>query len=181
MAYKLAAFRSMFSRAYTHITRWRNRKAEVDYIFTQGHKYGYTFKVLNGLWSKVSESVLSVQQATLPTQPGLDTRPCRDIVYDVTLYKILNKALKHGNHRIAWKRGAILFNSLRNEKDNIPKDRKAGVYSIPICSNDDDRMCYYICSTARNLSKRINEHKNDIITGKLSTALAIMHINMILP
>lgn len=74
------------------------------------------------------------------------------------------------NYKIVYKRGKTIYNSLRNAKEPIPNNRK-GIYEIPIV-NDDNTIQYYIGSTARNISKRVNEHKADIRAGRLNTALA---------
>lgn len=81
--------------------------------------------------------------------------------------------MKDGKYRMAWRRGCTIFGNLRNGKESVPKDRKAGIYSIPIQYSANNNVHYYIGSTCRNLRTRLKEHKADIHAGRLSTALAI--------
>lgn len=85
------------------------------------------------------------------------------------MYNTLNDR----NFSIIWKRGRIVFSTLRNGKDKIPEERRAGVYSVPIYFKEENSTKYYIGSTTRSLTKRMNEHKQDIANARLSTALAI--------
>lgn len=76
-------------------------------------------------------------------------------------------------HKIVWKRGKTVFDCFRNAKDQVPADRRAGIYEIPIINKDECSLQYYLGSTARNLCKRLNEHKADIMAGRLTTALVM--------
>lgn len=173
MPYKLAGFRSMFSRAYTRIIKWQDRRQEVAYIFAQGRKYCFTDKLMQGVWNKVSRYMQKAPEGTPQVQQDKDTCPFADITYYSTMDKVLKRALKDGRYRMARKRGPTIFNILRNEKDHILNSRKSGVYSIPLYSRDEGTTQYYIGSTKRNLDKMLKEHKADIKAGRMSTALAI--------
>lgn len=170
--YKLATFRSMYSRACMHITKWSDRLKEVHYIMAQVYIFGYTYNVMIRIWKKIAGRMLSPQCIPIRSQDTNNTRRYVDLKYDKRFSNLLNRLAKSSDRKIAWKRGSTVFDNKKNAKEPIPKHRKPGIYTIPIYNNSAGKKQCYVGSTTRNVSKRISEHKADIMNGKLTTALA---------
>lgn len=122
-----------------------------------------------GVWNKVSRALLNPCPKPSNRQFTLDTSRFIDVIYDKMLSKICNRMIRSLDRKIVWRRGNTLYECLRNVKDWIPDNRKADIYEIPIFNKDEGCLEYYLGSTAR--SKWLNEHKADIIAGRLTMAL----------
>lgn len=127
---------------------------------------------MHGIWNKISRSLSNASPRLANRQLAPDTCRYLDLTYDKMLIKICDKMVRSSDYKIAWKRGSTLHNNLWNAKDPTPDSRKSGVYEIPLFNKDERCLQFCIGSTARNISKRINEHKADITAGRLATALA---------
>lgn len=169
--YKKAAFWSLFTRALTYCTEKEDLKKELDYIKTVGLQHGYsrTFltKVLNQVKSKITKSANRAGD-----NPDNIQQHYTSIPYHLKNVNIVKKTIKNKNKCIATKRNPTVFNILRNEKDRLKDWERSGVYKIPINDLQHNKETAYVGVTVRPLAKRINEHKNDIKTAKMSTSLA---------
>lgn len=90
-----------------------------------------------GVWDKISSTLLNPCPKPPIMHSTLDTSRSIDAVYDKGLSKITGKMVGPLEHKIMWKRGKTVFDCLRNAKDQVPANRRAGIYEIPIINKDE--------------------------------------------
>ncbi|XP_023213744.1 uncharacterized protein LOC111639639 [Centruroides sculpturatus] len=165
--YKMAAFNALIRRAYSHSSDRISLHAELRHIEQIANEHGYP-KIVRKLIRKWRCREVALNQA--PKEVPSNIIP---VTYNPYLKSIYNTIAKKKNIRIAYRRCATIFDILRNGKDTPNKERRPGVYTIPMIDHRWNRSLIYVGSTKRSLEVRIKEHMADILHARQNTALAV--------
>ncbi|XP_067119750.1 uncharacterized protein [Centruroides vittatus] len=170
--YKIAAFRALVRRAFTHSSSHQALNQEIKRINEIAVEHGYT-NLIRGLCRKYrkcqkqcnnqTERHLNIQENNTERIP---------ITFNPRLKSIYATISKKRQVRIAYRRCQTIFQILRNGKDPPNPIRLPGIYTIPLRDHRFDRDMVYIGSTKRTMGIRIKEHKADIAHKRLTTALS---------
>ncbi|XP_023231476.1 uncharacterized protein LOC111631461 [Centruroides sculpturatus] len=168
-SYKVAAFRALTKRAFTHHSNFEDTLAELQHIQNIATQHGYGKRLIQNLALAYSSRVYNDSSRT----NNSNNLQCVAVVeYNRHLDPIYREIAKRINKRIAYKRRNTIYNILRNSKDNIDERYAPGVYSVPLRDHRFQRDLIYIGSTIRSLDKRMREHKYDIEHNRCTTALS---------
>lgn len=66
LTHKASAFRALFRRAFTHCSTKADRDIEINEIFSQGRKHGYSNSFLNKMLSSVTKALNSKEKKKIP-------------------------------------------------------------------------------------------------------------------
>ncbi|XP_023236872.1 uncharacterized protein LOC111635958 [Centruroides sculpturatus] len=174
--YKMAAFRALTKRAFTHPTHVRDAWLEIRRIEKIAVEHGYNKALVRGLARTYARRPPSRRDSPLPSpddnrQP--DGNAKRAVVrFNRHLDPLYREIASNSRTKIAYLRTGTLYDLLRNAKDAIDLTRAPGVYSIPIRDDRFNRDLVYIGSTIRSTQKRIREHQADIKHKRHTTALS---------
>ncbi|XP_023223630.1 uncharacterized protein LOC111624892 [Centruroides sculpturatus] len=172
--YKMAAYKALIRRAFTHSSNVQARDKELTYIMRVAAEHGYR--------TAIRKMIKSYSRMYADKERLVDWRVDRKevpedmeripVTFNPYVRSIYDKIAKKRQISIAYRRCPTIFNILRNGKDPPNPSRRPGVYSVPLRDNRFDRDLIYIGSTKRSIGVRIQEHKADIRHGRTSTALA---------
>ncbi|XP_023217405.1 uncharacterized protein LOC111619817 [Centruroides sculpturatus] len=176
-SYKIAAFRALVERAYTHSSTSQALQRELNYIRKIAKEHGYS-NIIKGLCKQHRRLQNRVEEKVEVLNNGNEDSVERvPITYNPHLKAMYEKIAKIKGINIAYKRNPTIYSLLRNGKDNSNPNRLPGIYSIPLKDNRWDRPLVYIGSTKRSLATRLKEHKSDIEHNKCTTALSTYATN----
>ncbi|XP_023225839.1 uncharacterized protein LOC111626625 [Centruroides sculpturatus] len=170
--YKMAAFRALVKRAYTHSSTQQALTEELNYLESIARSHGY-----RNIIQKIAERHKQTQASsnivinTQNTSNNIENRRI-PIKFNPLLKSLYNTIAKQRNVNIAYRRCSTLFDILRNEKDGSRMERISGVYKIPIRDNRFNRDLVYVGSTKRSLEVRLKEHISDIQHNRHTTSLS---------
>lgn len=80
---------------------------------------------------------------------------------------------KNQKKTLAVKRGPTLFNLLFNGKNLLSDAEKPGIYKIPVHNKKHANQLHILEYQEETGTQSLDEHKQDVLKGKLTTALAI--------
>ncbi|XP_023217499.1 uncharacterized protein LOC111619905 [Centruroides sculpturatus] len=170
--YKMAAFRALVKRAYTHSSTQQALTEELNYLESIARSHGY-----RNIIQKITERHKQTQASsnivinTQNTSNNIENRRI-PIKFNPLLKSLYNTIAKQRNVNIAYRRCSTLFDILRNEKDGSRMEKISGVYKIPIRDNRFNRDLVYVGSTKRSLEVRLKEHISDIQHNRHTTSLS---------
>ncbi|XP_067121294.1 uncharacterized protein [Centruroides vittatus] len=162
--YKLAAFRALIRRAYIYCDNVVNRDKEIDRITQVAESLGYKKGTIAGLVKKYEMGTTRDSKYV----PNKITK----FTYNKSSKGIMKEIANRKETRMVLKRAPNLYTILRNDKDRIKKEEKAGVYKIPYENAELGIVKDYIGVTTRTLGKRLKEHKYDVRKGSNATVLS---------
>ncbi|XP_023238100.1 uncharacterized protein LOC111636945 [Centruroides sculpturatus] len=160
-AYKIAAFRTLISRAYSHCNNTKDRNEELNYIYNLARKHGVNLKAI------INKSNRSIKRRNLPHNEGVLT-----MEYNASLNNIFRRIGKAQNKRIVYKRTPTTYQLLRSDKDLVDRRTLPGVYKIPVTDSRRRSKLMYVGATGRCIKDRLAEHQANIRKKQPCTALA---------
>ncbi|XP_023220476.1 uncharacterized protein LOC111622349 [Centruroides sculpturatus] len=163
--YKLAAFRALIKRAYTHCSRMYDTRKELDYIAKLARDVGLK-------QSKVKALIQEAEKGCNKTKDKKEKKEFTVMEYRAPLSGIYRKIGVESKKKIAYKRNTTIFQMLRNDKTPIDRRLVPGVYRIPLHDKRLKKELYYIGATKRSLRERLKEHEKNIRSKQPITALA---------
>ncbi|XP_023234359.1 uncharacterized protein LOC111633935 [Centruroides sculpturatus] len=169
--YKIAAFRALTKRAFTHHSEWKDTIAELEHIQGMATQHGYG----KNLVYNIARAYIRKRESNTPDIPDvpLDGNSKRKIVeYNHHLANIYREISSRTNNKVTYSRPRSIYSLLRNGKDTLDLKCAPGVYSIPIWDDRFNNKLVYVGSTKRSLRKRLQEHKYDIDNNKHTTTLS---------
>ncbi|XP_067135187.1 uncharacterized protein [Centruroides vittatus] len=170
--YKIAAFRSLVRRAYTHSSTQQALRKELNHIEKIADTHGYRNIILR--MSERQKIRMSQNTPTMAQGNNQSTEVERiPITYNPTLKSIYESIARRRKVTVAYRRGPTIYSLLRNGKDPSDPNRMAGVYRILIKDKRFNRNLIYIGSTKRSMEVRVKEHKVDIRYNRATTSLAV--------
>ncbi|XP_067127313.1 uncharacterized protein [Centruroides vittatus] len=152
--YKLAAFRALLRRAYTHCSRMQDTRKEVDYI-----------KKIAGVGiksSKIKGLMQEIEKGNNEREEKGEKEEFTIMEYRTQLSNIYRRIGVEKNKKIGYRRNPTVFQLLRNDKAPIDRMKVPGVYRIPVQDKRRNTELYYIGATKRSLAVRIEEHKRSV-------------------
>ncbi|XP_023241943.1 uncharacterized protein LOC111640176 [Centruroides sculpturatus] len=159
-AYKIAAFRALIARAYSHCNNTKDRTDELNYIYNLAKKYGINVKAI------ISKSKTRPKKRNLPNKEGVLT-----VEYNASLNNIFRRVGKAKNKRILYKKILTTYQLLRSDKDVVDKRTPPGVYKIPVTDSRRRSKLMCIGATGRCIKDRFAEHQANIRKEQPCTAL----------
>ncbi|XP_067126607.1 uncharacterized protein [Centruroides vittatus] len=160
--YKLAAFRALLRRAYTHCSRMQDTRREVEYIK----------KIAENVGVKSSKIKRLVQEIEKGNNESKEKGEFTIMEYRAQLSNIYRRIGIEKNKKVAYRRNPTIFQLLRNDKAPIDRMKIPGVYRIPVQDKRRSTELYYIGATKRSLAVRLEEHKRNVRCRQPVTALA---------
>ncbi|XP_023239774.1 uncharacterized protein LOC111638287 [Centruroides sculpturatus] len=149
--FKVAAFRALVARAFTHCSDTSDTYNELKHIKNIAAAHGYQQSLINKLAANQLATI-----TTTDTRLNDAERKQVVITYEPSLQQIYNRIAKDLNLRVSYRRKQNIFRILSNAKDKS-EDRKApGVYRIPLQDSRFNRRITYIGSTYRSLEARLS-------------------------
>ncbi|XP_023216115.1 uncharacterized protein LOC111618776 [Centruroides sculpturatus] len=164
--YKMAAFRALIQRAFLYCSNVLDRQKEINRILHIARSLGYKEGMITTLVRKYKTNKTKTQNDGF----GKITK----FTYDRKRKAIMKEISARKESRLIFKRAPNLYRLLRNDKDSIDKEKRAGVYKIPYENRELDINKNYIGVTNRNLGVRLKEHKYNISKGSNATILSQM-------
>ncbi|XP_067121815.1 uncharacterized protein [Centruroides vittatus] len=168
--YKIAAFRALVRRAYTHPSKLRDTKMELRRIERIAMAHGYEKELVRKLARSYSRT-----RDTQDTHGDRRQEPNSRyavVEYSRRLKTLYRKIATKTSTRVAYKRSQDIYKLLRNVKDKLNPLRAPGVYSILLRDDRFGRELLYIGSTKRSIQQRVKEHKYDLSHERCTTALS---------
>ncbi|XP_067130465.1 uncharacterized protein [Centruroides vittatus] len=168
--YKMAAFRSLIKRAYTHSTTQEAVQKELDHLRVVAQEHGY-----GRLIQQLERNYLNGDGPDTPVNRN-NQRTANIIIllsYNPILAPLYRKIAKRQGVDIAFRRCPSILQLLRNDKDRTNSCKLPGVYAIPLTDNRCNEELVYNGSTKRAMEVRLREHQKDIEHGRATTSLAI--------
>ncbi|XP_067119331.1 uncharacterized protein [Centruroides vittatus] len=152
--YKMAAFRALIRRAFLYCDNVMDRAKEINRILQVAETLGYRKSAITGMVKRYEKNVAR----------GSRQRPAKITKFTYNRYakSIMKEIANRNETSIILKRAPNLYKILRNDKDSIRKEEKAGVYRIPYENAQLGIKKDYIGVTTRSLSVRLKEHKYNI-------------------
>lgn len=170
---KMASFRALVNRIFTHCSTWESRKNELEWITKQAIAHGYSRRHVMRLWEETANKGKRNEgrQKDKKDDGGGIQKP-----FSVETGPLLGRYKKMieeaTGRKLVFSRRNTVFNITRNDKDRRNPSRLPGVYEIKIDNRDTGCSEVYIGSTARSIGRRIQEHRADREKGNANTALA---------
>ncbi|XP_023217379.1 uncharacterized protein LOC111619795 [Centruroides sculpturatus] len=159
--YKLAAFRALIARAYSHCSSTQDRNEELCYINKLAKRHGINTKAIKSL-CKTRSKMRSLQ----------NTEEFTTMEYKASLSNVYRRIGAATKKRIIYKRSPTIYQLLRADKDAVDKNTIPGVYRIPVTDTRRQNMMFYIGATGRSIKQRLLEHQRNIRKEQPCTALA---------
>ncbi|XP_067118437.1 ATP-binding cassette sub-family C member 4-like, partial [Centruroides vittatus] len=156
-SYKLAAFRALIRRAFIYCDNVVDRTKEIDRIVQVAESLGYKKGTIAGI-------VRKYDMGTARSSKHVPSKVTK-FTYTKNTKGIMKEIANRKETRMVLKRTPNLYTILRNDKDHIKKEEKAGVYKIPYENTEVGIEKDYIGVTTRNLGIRLKEHKYDVRKG----------------
>ncbi|XP_023222115.1 uncharacterized protein LOC111623680 [Centruroides sculpturatus] len=168
--YKVAAFRALVKRAYTHCSTQRALNKEMEYLRKVADIHGFhnIIQRLATQYNNVGPPCTTNREDGIQQEQRIVT-----VTYNPILTTVYHKIAKLQGIRIAYRRCPSIFPLIRNEKDKPSRDRLPGVYSVPLTDHRCDKELVYIGATKRAVGVRWKEHQKDIEHNRCSTALSV--------
>ncbi|XP_067126930.1 uncharacterized protein [Centruroides vittatus] len=168
-SYKVAAFRALTKRAFTHHSRIEDTISELERIQIIATRHGYSRTLVHNL---ASAHLHRTDNTNTRTNDSNTTQALVVVEYNKHLDSIYREIAAYTNKKIAYKRRNTIYDLMRNSKDIVDKRMAPGVYSVPLWDSRFQRELVYIGSTKRSLDKRLREHKYDIDRNRGTTTLS---------
>ncbi|XP_067119136.1 uncharacterized protein [Centruroides vittatus] len=168
--YKIAAFRALVRRAYTHPSKMRDTKRELRRIERIAIAHGYEkslIRKLAGTYARPRNT-----QNTHGNRLQEQTSRYAVVEYNQRLKTLYKEIATKTGTKVAYKRSQDVYKLLRNAKDKLNPLRAPGVYSIPVRDDRVGQELVYIGSTKRSIQQRVKEHRYDISHQRCTTALS---------
>ncbi|XP_023211828.1 uncharacterized protein LOC111614694 [Centruroides sculpturatus] len=171
--YKLAAFRSLVRRAYSHSSTQEALREELTHIEKIADMHGY-HNIVPRIAERHERALMShnTPMTTLRNSHSIDMERIL-LMFNHILISVYTAVAKRRNVNIAYKRGPTIFDILRNGKDPPDPIKSPGIYRIPVRDDRFGRDLVYIGSTKRSMGVRISEHKADIRHNRATTSLSV--------
>lgn len=156
MAYKMAAFESMFHRLYNIPMNRESFKKEESYIYETAKVNGYEYEVIKKIQLKHRKRE-ERKMITLEREKKSDETAGRLLMmsYFPPLTDKIMKVAKDVNINGVYNSQGTLAESLMRLKDERPDETKSGIYRIG-CSDCDEE---YIGQSKRRVNERWKEHE----------------------
>ncbi|XP_023236944.1 uncharacterized protein LOC111636026 [Centruroides sculpturatus] len=164
-SYKLAAFRALIKRAYTHCSKVYDTRKELEYIA----KLERDVKLKQ---SKVEAVIQKAEKGCNKTGDKKEKKQFTIIEYRAPLSNIYRKIGIESNKKIAYKRNTTIYQMLKNDKTPVDWRLVPGVYRIPLHDKMLKKDLYYIKATNRSLKERLEKHEKNIRFKQPITTLA---------
>ncbi|XP_023238546.1 uncharacterized protein LOC111637305 [Centruroides sculpturatus] len=100
-AYKMAAFRALIARAYSHCSNTKDRTDELNYMYNLARKYGINVNAI------ISKSIKRLKKRSLPNNEGIITMD-----YNASMTNIFQRIGKAKKKRILYKRTPTTYQLL---------------------------------------------------------------------
>ncbi|XP_023211038.1 uncharacterized protein LOC111613924 [Centruroides sculpturatus] len=165
--YKMAAFRALIRRAYLYCDRVADRKKEIDRVLQVARTLGYRISIIVKMLKKYERGIVKRTLRNVPTK-------LTKFTYNSSMNSVMKEIASRKESRMVLRRAPNLYKILRNDKDSIKAEEKAGVYKIPYENLQLDVKKDYIGVTTRNLGVRLKEHRYAIRKAFNSTILSQM-------
>ncbi|XP_023244611.1 uncharacterized protein LOC111642490 [Centruroides sculpturatus] len=170
--YKIAAFRALIRRAFTHPSKWSDTIIELQNIERVAVAHGYRKELVQRMANAYLRA-RETQEAPVTKNDNQEPNRRRNIVeYSKRFQALYKEIATKTNTRIAYRRTPNVYQLLRNAKDKQNDMRAPGVYSIPVRDDRFKQERVYIGSTKRSIQQRVKEHKYDIEHARYTTALS---------
>ncbi|XP_067143094.1 uncharacterized protein [Centruroides vittatus] len=169
--YKIAAFRALVNRAFTHNTKREDTIAELKHIEDIATSHGYKSSLIRNLSRKCCNINTAHHTSAGRSDPNSSPDQHTVVLYNKDLHPLYREIALRKGTKLAYTRTPSIYSLLRNAKDKPSILRAPGVYSIPLRDHRFQRDLVYIGSTKRSLQKRVSEHKNDVAKKRHTTAL----------
>ncbi|XP_067119305.1 uncharacterized protein [Centruroides vittatus] len=170
--YKIAAFRALVRRAYTHNSKREDTLTELAHIEDIAASHGYR----RGLVRKLARNLRNTNaahhaaRARDRSKSGPNQRTV--VQYNRGMHDIYKEIARKKGTDLTFSRTQSIYSLLRNAKDKPDFLRAPGVYSIPVRDHRSQTDLIYIGSTKRSVKKRIAEHRYDVNKKRHTTALS---------
>ncbi|XP_023211440.1 uncharacterized protein LOC111614308 [Centruroides sculpturatus] len=164
-SYKLAAFRALIKRAYTHCSKVYDTCNELEYIAKLARDVGLK-------QSKVKALIQEAEKGCNKTKDKKGKKEFTIMEYRAPLSNIYRKIGIESKKKIAYKRNTTIFQMLRNDKTPVDRRLVPDVYRIPLHDKRLKKELYYIGATKRSPRERLKEHEKNIRFKQPITALA---------
>ncbi|XP_023228594.1 uncharacterized protein LOC111628967 [Centruroides sculpturatus] len=164
--YKLAAFRALVRRAFLYCDNIMYRNKEMKRIMQIAETLGYRRNIITGIIRKfeIGDTGASKQGPSKYTK----------YTFNKNVRTVMKEIADNKGSTLIVKRAPNPYKILRNDKGDIKKEDKAGVYRIPYENQQLGIEKEYIGVTTRNLGIRVKKHKYDIRKRSNTTVLAQM-------
>ncbi|XP_023216112.1 uncharacterized protein LOC111618773 [Centruroides sculpturatus] len=165
--YKIEAFRALIRRAFLYCETVQDRSKEIDRIISVAKTLGYRKNAILGMVKKFEANI----------KKGSFKNASAGIVkftYNESMNRVMKEIARRKGSKMLIKRAPNLYKILRNDKDDIMSEEKAGVYRIPYENMQLGVKKDYIGVTTRNLGLRIKEHSYNIRKESNATILSQM-------
>ncbi|XP_067125082.1 uncharacterized protein [Centruroides vittatus] len=170
--YKIAAFRALVRRAYTHNSKREDTLTELAHIEDIAASHGYR----RGLVRKLARNLRNTNAAhhAARARDRSKSGPNRRTVvqYNRGVHDIYKEIARKKGTDLTFSRTQSIYSLLGNAKDKPDFLRAPGVYSIPVRNHGSQTDLIYIGSTKRSVKKRIAEHRYDVNKKRHTTALS---------
>ncbi|XP_067131221.1 uncharacterized protein [Centruroides vittatus] len=147
-SYKLATFRALIKRVYSHCNNARDRTEELKFIHNLAKKYRINIKAIT------SKSKTRQKMKDLPSKEEYIM-----MEYNASLSNNFLSIGKAKNKRIVYKRIPTIYQLLRSDKDEADRNTLPGVYKIPVTDLRRHNKLMYIVATGRSIKARLAEHQ----------------------
>ncbi|XP_067132619.1 uncharacterized protein [Centruroides vittatus] len=169
-SYKIAAFRALIKRAFTHNSKYEDTVAELGRIQEVASQHGYDRKIVYNMARKYARG--NTRNNLQAGVRSADISARKIVEYNHHLDAIYREIASSTRNKITYRRPRSVYSLLRNGKDNLDMKHAPGVYEVPLWDDRFNRSLVYVGSTKRSLHQRLREHRYDIANNKLSTTLA---------
>ena len=160
---KLSVAHGLFLRAL-RICSSSFLHTEINFIRTSLSKLAYPSIVLDSALSKAKHSFYKSSSANKPKPVNFITLPFVNCLDNPSISKLVSSQ----KSKLAFNYPHTIKSTLNSNVTHPDSHSKAGVYKIP-CSSCNKS---YYGETGRTLSKRVSEHKRDIVQSKPHSAVA---------
>ncbi|XP_067122222.1 uncharacterized protein [Centruroides vittatus] len=172
--YKIAAFRALVSRAFTHNSKREDMITELKHIEDIAASHGYGGNLIRSLARNFLDTSTARHASAVRSESNLnpDQHQRTVVQYNKRLHSLYKEIALRKGTELAYSRTRSIYSLLRNAKDKSDMLRAPGVYSIPIRDHRFQRDLVYIGSTKRSVQKRVSEHRYDVAKKRHTTALS---------
>ncbi|XP_023231328.1 uncharacterized protein LOC111631337 [Centruroides sculpturatus] len=149
--YKIAAFRALIRSKILYCETIQDRSKEINRIMSVAMTLGYRKSAILGIVRKYEVNIKKGSFKNAPTEIVKFT-------YNESMNSVMKEIAHRKGSRMLIKRAPNLYKILRNDKDAIMSEEKAGVYRIPYENMQFGVKKDYIGVTTRSLGLRLKEH-----------------------